>query len=117
MTVQRGRDMVQLLLPDTDDYFVLKPKHSGFYGTPLDLLLDYLKVTTLIITGVATDTCILFTANDAFMRDFHLYVPSDCVACQSLEENRNYLEQMQKTLDSDIRPATDIDLKMLLQTH
>ena len=52
-------------MPDDDDYFVLKPKHSGFYATPLELLLRYLKVDELIITGIAGDNCVLFTAADA----------------------------------------------------
>ena len=38
----RGKPVVELLVPDDDDYFVLKPKHSGFFSTTLDILLDYL---------------------------------------------------------------------------
>jgi nicotinamidase-related amidase len=59
---------------------VLKPKHSGFYATTLDVLLEYLKVDTLILTGIAANICVLFTANDAYMRDYQLFVPADCVA-------------------------------------
>ena len=75
--------VVQLLVPGKEDYFVLKPKHSAFYATPLELLLTYLKVSTLILTGIAGDVCVLFTAGDAFLRDYHLFVPSDCIASQS----------------------------------
>ncbi len=64
----RGRELAQVLQPGQDDYFVLKPKHSGFYSTTLDLLLKYLGSRTLILTGVAGDICVLFTANDAYMR-------------------------------------------------
>jgi nicotinamidase-related amidase len=63
----RGEPMARLLLPEADDYFVLKPKHSAFYSTTLDTLLDYLKCKTLILTGLAGNICILFTANDAYM--------------------------------------------------
>ena len=66
----RGREIVELLQPEDDDYFVLKPKHSGFFSTTLDTLLRYLGAHTLILTGIATDICVLFTANDAYMRDF-----------------------------------------------
>lgn len=76
----RGSRIAELLAPDAADYFVLKPKHSGFYSTTLELLLSYLKSKTLILAGIATDVCILFTANDAYMRDYTLVVPSDCVA-------------------------------------
>src|SRR5436305_1878322 len=60
----RGRPLVELLRPEEDDYFVLKPKHSGFYCTTLDILLDHLDVSTVIITGIAANICVLFTAND-----------------------------------------------------
>jgi nicotinamidase-related amidase len=109
----RGQPIVRLLQPDQDDYFVLKPKHSAFYATPLDLLLAYLKVSTLIITGIAGDICILFTASDAFMRDYHLFVPADCVASLNSAENSRCLEQMHRLLDSDIRPYQALNLEAI----
>jgi nicotinamidase-related amidase len=104
----RGRPLAELLRPEDDDYFVLKAKHSGFFSTTLDLLLEYLQVKTVIITGMAANICVLFTANDAYMRDFHLVVPCDCVASNTEEENRNALEQMRKVLKADIRPSTEL---------
>jgi nicotinamidase-related amidase len=109
----RGRPMVELLLPDEQDYFVLKPKHSGFFSTTLDVLLDYLKARSLMLTGVAGNICVLFTANDAYMRDFNLYVPSDCVASNNPDDNRHALEQMRKVLKADITPATELDLEVV----
>ena len=108
-----GKPAVELLKPDEDDYFVLKPKHSAFYSTTLDTLLDYLKAKTLIIAGVAGNICILFTASDAFMRDYHLVIPSDCVASIDPEDNRIALEQMKKVLKADITPSTELDLRAL----
>jgi nicotinamidase-related amidase len=75
----RGQPLAEQLRPEADDYFVLKPKHSGFYATTLELLLRYLHVTTVILTGLTGDICVLFTANDAYMRDLHLVVPADCL--------------------------------------
>src|SRR3954466_15852292 len=93
----RGRPVAELLKPDEDaDYFVLKPKHSGFFSTTLDILLDYLQVKTLVLTGLTGDICVLFTASDAYMRDFHLYVPADCVASADPEENEHALEHMRR---------------------
>jgi nicotinamidase-related amidase len=109
----RGREIVARLKPEEDDYFVLKPKHSGFFSTTLDILLEYLGVKTVILTGIAANICVLFTANDAYMRDLSLVVPGDCVASNTEEENRNALEQMQKILKADIRPATELDLEEL----
>jgi nicotinamidase-related amidase len=113
----RGKEISRALRPDASDYFVLKPKHSGFYATTLDLLLEYLKVNTLIITGIAANICVLFTANDAYMRDYGLYVPSDCVASNT-EEDRDYsLRQMKAILKADIRQSTEVDLGTLKERH
>jgi nicotinamidase-related amidase len=109
----RGQPLAEQLQPEPDDYFVLKPKHSGFYATTLDLLLRYLHVTTIILTGLTGDICVLFTANDAYMRDVHLVVSADCVASQDPEENRHALRHMQRVLKADIRPSTALDLHTL----
>jgi nicotinamidase-related amidase len=110
----RGRPVVELLQPDEQDYFVLKPKHSGFYSTALDVLLEYLGVKTLILTGIATNICVLFTANDAYMRDFHLFVPHDCVAANTAELNRRTLEEMRGSLKADTRSSDELDLEAMM---
>jgi nicotinamidase-related amidase len=104
----KGREIAALLRPDEDDYFVLKPKHSGFYSTALDLLLEYFEVRQLILTGVATNICVLFTANDAYMRDYQLFVPRDCVAANTEELNGEALAQIELVLKADIREAGGI---------
>jgi nicotinamidase-related amidase len=101
------------LRPKEDDYFVLKPKHSGFYSTTLDILLEYLCVDTLILTGIATNICVLFTANEAYMRDYPLYIPSDCVAANAAVETSYALTQMNKLLKADIRQSDEVDFKKL----
>jgi nicotinamidase-related amidase len=109
----RGRPLAERLAPDEDDYFVLKPKHSAFFATTLDVLLRYLSVHTVILTGLTGDSCVLFTAADAFMRDFHLVVPADCVASIDPGANRRALEHMRKTLHADVRPSRSIAVERL----
>ena len=109
----KGKEFVELLLPEEDDYFVLKPKHSGFYSTSLSLLLTHLTAKNLILTGVAGNNCVLVTANDAYMRDFKLFVPVDCVASNTEEENQHALKQMETVLKADISPSTNLDLRKL----
>jgi nicotinamidase-related amidase len=106
----RGAPLVRRLRPDEDAYVVLKPKHSAFFGTTLDVLLRYLKVDTLILTGLTGDRCVLFTAIDAFLRDFRLLVPSDCVVSIDPEYNRQALDYMARMLDADVRESGSIDL-------
>lgn len=107
----RGRDVVQLLRPEENDYFVLKPKHSGFFSTTLETLLRYLETQTLILTGIAGNFCVLFTANDAYMRDFDLFVPSDCTVSNTKKENESALGLMRKFLKADTRLSSDIVLR------
>ena len=107
----RGKPIAELLKPDDEDYFVLKPKHSGFFSTSLDLVLEYLGTRTLILTGFAGNNCVLFTANDAYMRDYKLIIPEDCIASINPADNDNALKQMQKVLKADISPSTEIDFK------
>ena len=105
-----GRDIVELLRPEENDYFVLKPKHSGFFSTTLETLLRYLETQTLILTGIAGNFCVLFTANDAYMRDFDLFVPSDCTVSNTKKEHDSAIGLMRKFLKADTRSASEIVL-------
>jgi nicotinamidase-related amidase len=109
----RGKPLAEQLSPEEDDYFVLKPKHSGFFSTTLDTLLDYLSARTLILTGVAANICVLFTANDAYMRDFNLVIPSDCVASNTAEENEHAMKLMEQVLKADTTVSDKLDLEAL----
>lgn len=109
----RGKSFVEMLLPDDDDYFVLKPKHSGFYSTTLSLLLTHLTTKNVILTGIAGNNCVLFTANDAYMRDMKVFVPSDCVVSNTEEENLYALKQMETVLKADVTPGAEVDLKAI----
>src|SRR3982750_414166 len=106
----RGHEIVGLLQPDDDDYFVLKPKHSGFFSTTLETLLRYLGSKKLILTGIAGNFCVLFTANDAYMRDYELIIPSDCTVSNTAKANRQALALMKKFLKADTRPSTKLPL-------
>jgi nicotinamidase-related amidase len=112
----RGEFLGRELQPEKDDYFVLKPKHSGFYSTTLDVLLEYLQAKTLILTGLAGNICVLFTANDAYIRDYKVVVPSDCLASNTTKENQNALEVMAHVLKADTRPSQEIDLDELMNS-
>jgi nicotinamidase-related amidase len=105
---RKGRALIERLYPEEDDYFVLKPKHSGFFSSTLETLLRYLGVRRLIITGIAGNFCVLFTANDAYMRDYELAIPSDCVISNTAKENTEALELMKRYLKADTRRSQRI---------
>ena len=90
---------------------MLKPKHSGFYGTTLDSLLTDLHIRRLVLTGIAGNICVLFTANDAYMRGLQVFAPSDCIVSNSEAVNTAALEQMAWVLKADTRPSALLAFK------
>jgi nicotinamidase-related amidase len=100
--------LLQHIAPEAGDHFILKPMHSGFYGTSLDVLLGVWNVRRLILTGVAGNICVLFTANDAHMRRYDLIVPADCVASESDHDNTWALDQMDRVLGANTRRSTEL---------
>jgi nicotinamidase-related amidase len=110
----RGEPIAKLLKPEKEDYFVLKAKHSGFYHTQLDLLIDYLQVKTVILGGFATDMCVLFTASDAYLRDLHIVVPPDCCAAASVEHHDQALAHMSRVLHVRTPPSAELNLEEMV---
>lgn len=105
----RGKPVIEQILPDEDDYFIIKPKHSGFFGTQLSILLEHLEVRNLILTGIAGDICVLFTANDAYMREYDIWVPEDCVASEQEDDNENALKIIRRSLFAETGKSTEVD--------
>lgn len=102
-----SQPVFDILLPEESDLFLIKPKHSAFYGTALNTLLHQLKVNTLILTGIAGNICVLFTANDAYMREYELLIPKDCLASANDKDNQYALTMMEHVLKAKIHPSTD----------
>ncbi|QQK74283.1 cysteine hydrolase [Salicibibacter cibarius] len=106
----KGKKMSEMVLPKEDDYFILKPQFSGFFETQLSLLLKQLKVQNIIIAGVAGDKCIHFTANDAYMRGYGIFVPKDCTASNYKESNARALSLMEDILGADTTGSAYMEL-------
>jgi len=109
-----GRSFVEPLRPGDKDYFILKPKHSGFFGTTLEVLLKYLQARSLIIAGLTGNMCVQFTATDAYLRDFHLFVPADCTASLTKDANDQAIKYMGEVLKADVRPSEELDLQQII---
>jgi nicotinamidase-related amidase len=107
-TCENNKELLSKITPEQDDYFLIKPKHSAFYGTALHTLLNQLNAKNLIITGVAGNICVLFSANDAYMREFNIWVPSDCIASNTIEENEYALNMMENVLGANIEESSKI---------
>jgi nicotinamidase-related amidase len=111
----KGAQFVRPLLPDSEDYFVLKPLHSAFYMTPLEVLLRHLQVETLILTGLTSNSCITITAHDANMRAFDIYIPPDCSCARSEEEHGQALLQLEAMVGANLVRSTSLKLPNLIR--
>ena len=110
-----GRNFVEQVCPDEEDYFILKPKHSAFYQTPLEVLLQYLGTTTLVLAGVTTNSCILATVQDANMRDFRVVVTSDCCAANTLSKHQSALRLIEGVGKASVRSSRNLRFRKLLE--
>jgi nicotinamidase-related amidase len=111
----KGAQFVRPLLPDSEDYFVLKPMHSAFYMTPLEVLLRHLQVETLILTGLTSNSCITITAHDANMRAFDIYIPPDCSCARNEEEHGQALLQLEAMAGANLVRSTSLNLPNLIR--
>jgi nicotinamidase-related amidase len=102
-----ARTLVRLLAPAQGDVPILKPRHSGFYGTPLEFLLEEIGVRRLIVTGLAADNCVFATAQDGYVRKFAIWVPRDCIAAETPAIERSVLAHMKRTLKADTKSSQE----------
>lgn len=109
----RGRAILELIAPRYQDYFLLKPKHSIFFATPLDTLLQYMRARALILTELTSAQCILFSAMDAYLRDFNLFIPSDCVVSKSRKDAAVTEYLFRERLMADTRAANQLRVPSL----
>jgi nicotinamidase-related amidase len=101
-----GHRVSRRLRPTVRDYFVLKPKHSGFFDTTLDTLLETLGTRRIILTGMAGNICVLFTANDAYMREYKILAPADCIVSNTAADNDHTLRQIKTVLKGNVAVST-----------
>jgi nicotinamidase-related amidase len=105
-------EIARLLYPQAHDITILKPRHSAFYATPLELLLTEMQAQELVICGLASDMCVQITASDAFLREYPCWVPSDCNAAESPQAKKASLAYMASVLKCDVRPSTSPPRKL-----
>jgi nicotinamidase-related amidase len=105
----RGRELCRRMKPSREDYLILKPRHSAFFCTPLQPLLQHLGVKELILTGIATNLCVLFTAHDAHMHEYPITVLSDCCAAESNSDHDMALSQLEDFCDARIELSTEVE--------
>lgn len=115
-----GAALVAALDPGQRDIALLKPRHSAFYGTALEFILQEQQVRTLVLAGIAADSCVTFTALDAFVRGYQLWIPRDCVAGESAAIERKalaHLERVAKAVTPPVAEGLDSALSAAEDRH
>jgi len=110
-------EFVREIMPDDEDYFVLKPKHSAFYQSPFETLLRLLGTSNLVLCGLATNSCIVATAHDVNMRDYRLYVPTDCSAARSMHEHRSAIDHFENMVKANVTPSRNLRIPTLSKSR
>lgn len=99
----KGAKIIEELKPNPEkDYIVLKDRYSGFLGTNLDRLLKKFRIKRVYITGILTNICVFFTAAEASMRDYEVFVWADSVAALSKGDHETALDQMERVLKIEV---------------
>ena len=106
----RHPELVEPVLPRSDDAFVIKARHSVFYSTPLEYLLQTMDVGRIVLAGQATEQCILYSALDGYVRHFEVAVPRDAVAHIHEHLAEAALEMMQRNMRAEVAPAEQLRL-------
>ncbi len=104
----RGAPIAAMLRPRGSDYIILKPRHSGFFATPLATLLEHLGARRLILTGISSHQCVLFTATDAYVRDFKLAIPRDCIASENTAMDKLAQRYLKQVLGASLMQSTQL---------
>lgn len=103
-------ELVKPVLPRDGDSFVIKARHSAFYETPLEYLLDQMGVDRLVLAGQVTEQCILYSALDAYVRHFRVAIPTDAVAAIHDHLAAAALEMMEENMSAELCAARECPL-------
>jgi nicotinamidase-related amidase len=103
-------DLVEPVLPDAESLFVVKARHSIFYQTPLEYLLQQSGVEHVVLCGQVTEQCVLYSALDAHIRHFDVSVARDAVACIHEDLADAALRMMERNMGARLVRARDVEL-------
>jgi len=104
-------DLIEPLLPPDDASFVIKARHSIFYGTPLEYLLSEKGVDHVVLVGQVTEQCILYSALDAYVRRLSVAVPRDGVAHIHRHLADAAFEMMEQNMRAELTPCAECTMR------
>lgn len=102
-------DLVEPIRPDDGSMFVVKARHSIFYQTPLEYLLDQHGIDHIVLCGQVTEQCVLYSALDAHIRKIDVTVARDAVAHIDPSLAEAALAMMERNMGATVVNADEID--------
>jgi nicotinamidase-related amidase len=105
--------LVEPIVPPAELPFVVKRRHSIFYQTLLEYLLREHGVTRIILAGQVTEQCILYSALDAYLRHFEVFIARDCVAHIQEDLADAAFRMMECNMHADVVASVDEALERL----
>ena len=97
-----GAEIIPELKPRQEDVIIYKRRYSAFSGTELDITLREYQITKLLLVGVCTNICVLYTAADARNLNYSVSVPKECVASFNPAAHEFALGEMGRTLGVEV---------------
>jgi nicotinamidase-related amidase len=97
--------LVEPVLPAEDDPFVLKTRHSVFYSSPLEYLLESREIGRIVLSGQVTEQCILYSAVDGYVGHFEVAVARDAVAHIHQHLAEAAFEMMERNMHAEVSSA------------
>jgi nicotinamidase-related amidase len=101
--------LVEPIRPDERSLFVVKARHSAFYQTPLEYLLQQQGVRRLVLCGQATEQCVLYSALDAHIRHFEVTVARDALAHLHADLAAAALRMMERNMGARLRTVAELE--------
>jgi nicotinamidase-related amidase len=104
----RRPDLVAPIVPRAGTAFLPKVRHSAFYSTTLEYLLQQRGIEEVVLAGQVTEQCILYSALDAYVRHYRVSVPSDAVAPIDTDLGDAALRMMQRNMRAAVVGAAEL---------
>lgn len=106
-----GAALIDPIAPHEGAPFLFKARHSVFFGSPLEYLLELEGIGRLVLAGQVTEQCILYSALDAYIRHFQVVVPRDAVAHIDPDLAEASLRLMERNMRAQVVDAADVELR------
>jgi ureidoacrylate peracid hydrolase len=95
--------------PAPGEPVIIKHRYSAVLNTDLISLLQRMGVRSLLLTGVATDTCVESTGRDAYFIDYYVTIVSDCCAAGSESDHDGALKRFDRDYGAIVTSSEVID--------